>query len=180
MSAIECVVLFESLFGNCRLIAQQVASGLASNPDARVTLQRACDVSPNSLGVAEFLVVGVPTHFFGVPTAWTRRVARRFEGAPGSAATAALEPDATGPGVRELLTAVGPAPTGGRAAVFDTRLASPVAGSAAGPIGRMLGRLGWRVIGSPQHFIVTDMTGPLRDGELERARVWGAGLLPIV
>lgn len=176
MNTIDCLVVFESLFGNARLIAQQVGSGLATCPGVRVTLQRAGVAKPDSLAAADLLVIGVPTHVFGQPSPWSRAWARRFETATDAGAGGRLEPDAAGPGVRELVAAMGAAPPGGRAAVFDTRLASPIAGSAARPVGRTLHRLGW-LVSKPQHFIVTDMTGPLRDGELERARKWGASLL---
>jgi hypothetical protein len=65
---------------------------------------------------------------------------------------------------------------GARAAAFDTRLDKPLAGGAAPRIARRLARLGYRLAADPEGFIVEDMAGPLRAGELERARAWGAGL----
>jgi hypothetical protein len=41
---------------------------------------------------------------------------------------------------------------------------------------KKLGRKGYRVIAEPESFFVTDTEGPLKDGELERARRWGESL----
>ena len=64
-----------------------------------------------------------------------------------------------------------------RAASFDTRLdrAAALAGSAARGIARRLRRRRYAVVGSGS-FLVKDSEGPLEDGELERARAWGAEL----
>lgn len=48
--------------------------------------------------------------------------------------------------------------------------------SAAPKIAESLERAGYRVLGKPQGFIVKGKPGPLRDGELERAREWGEEL----
>jgi hypothetical protein len=37
-------------------------------------------------------------------------------------------------------------------------------------------RLGYRIAAKSERFIVAGGYGPLRDGELERARAWGAAL----
>ena len=39
-----------------------------------------------------------------------------------------------------------------------------------------LDHAGFRPIDKPAKFVVTGRYGPLRDGELERARAWGAAL----
>ena len=63
----------------------------------------------------------------------------------------------------------------GRAAAFETRIWwSP--GSAAKTILSKLERAGYRPIAKAGRFIVKGKYGPLRDGELERARLWGAEL----
>ncbi len=66
-------------------------------------------------------------------------------------------------------------PGQGRAAAFETRIWwSP--GSAAAKILTGLEKAGYDPIGKSERFIVKDKYGPLRDGELERARQWGAEL----
>jgi hypothetical protein len=52
-----------------------------------------------------------------------------------------------------------------------------MAGGAANGIARRLRHRGYEMVAPPAGFIVEDVEGPLRPGELERARAWGAGLL---
>ena len=86
------------------------------------------------------------------------------------------EPGADGPGAREWLDRAPLARPGNRAAAFDTRLPSALAGGAARPIARQLHRHGYQLAAKPEGFIVTGTEGPLREGELNRARAWGAAL----
>ncbi len=60
------------------------------------------------------------------------------------------------------------------AAAFDTRFpkARALTGSAAAGIARRLRRKGARLVAPPESFFVTDMEGPLVEGELERAAAW--------
>jgi hypothetical protein len=87
----------------------------------------------------------------------------------------ALEPGATGPGLREWLddASLVPAPV----AVFDTRMHAPLglSGSAGRRIARQLKRGGYDVVDRPRGFFVTKQNR-LIDGELPRAREWGAQL----
>jgi len=77
------------------------------------------------------------------------------------------------PSMRSWLAALPPGQ--GRAAAFETRLWwSP--GSAAAKILKGLEKVGYRPVGKGQRFIVKDKYGPLREGEIERARAWGAEL----
>jgi hypothetical protein len=63
----------------------------------------------------------------------------------------------------------------GRSASFETRIWwSP--GSASKTILGLLEGAGYSPVAKAQRFIVTGKYGPLRDGELERARAWGAEL----
>jgi hypothetical protein len=41
---------------------------------------------------------------------------------------------------------------------------------------KKLGRKGYRVIAEPESFFVTETEGPLKDGEVERARRWGESI----
>jgi hypothetical protein len=62
-------------------------------------------------------------------------------------------------------------------AVFDTRIqkARRLPGSAAAKAAKLASRLGYAPAGR-QSFFVSDTSGPLLPGELERARAWGAQL----
>ena len=90
-----------------------------------------------------------------------------------NAARDPVPPDLSHPAMRSWLAAL---PKGsGRAAAFETRIWwSP--GSAAAAILRELQSAGYSSIAKPRRFIVQGKYGPLRDGELERAKAWGAEL----
>ena len=92
-----------------------------------------------------------------------------------------VEPGAAdGPGLRRWLSQR--SGDGKRAAAFDTRLdRSPIlTGAAARGIARRLRRRGYEVIADPESFLVEDSEGPLAEGELERARAWGASLVELI
>jgi hypothetical protein len=61
------------------------------------------------------------------------------------------------------------------AAAFDTEARGPF-GKAAPTIARSLEASGYRIVAKPTGFYVTGKYGPLRDGELDRAREWGREL----
>jgi len=110
----------------------------------------------------------------GMSTSLSRRMA--VEGAKEDGADT-LEPSAAeGPGLRSWLREL-PTSKGALAAAFDTRLDKPpaVTGVAARGIWRRLRHRGYEVLSS-ESFLVQDAEGPLADGELDRARAWGAQL----
>jgi hypothetical protein len=170
-SALRIAVIYESIYGNTGAIAGAIADGLREHGD--VTLEPVDDgVSAD----VDLLVVGAPTHAHGLPTRMTRRAieaaaeeaekkGQPLEGGPTPAMRSFLE----------RLTKVG----GTTAACFDTRFdKSPLlTGSAAKTIAKKLERLGYELVGPPESFFVTDSEGPLKEGELERARAWGASLV---
>ena len=94
-----------------------------------------------------------------------------LENIAGSAATNPVAPDVSHPSLRAWLDAL---PNGsGQAAAFETRIWwSP--GSAAKAILSKLDGHGYRAAASAQRFVVQGKYGPLREGELERAKAWGA------
>jgi hypothetical protein len=63
----------------------------------------------------------------------------------------------------------------GRSAAFETGLRwSP--GGATGAIDDKLERAGFTRLAKAHRFVVKGSYGPLRDGELERAKEWGSEL----
>jgi hypothetical protein len=163
----KALVVYESMFGNTETIARAIASGLGDACD--VTL---ADVTtmPYPSGV-DLLVVGGPTHAFGLSRPGTRQDAVRQGG---------TRPDAAKIGLREYLDAC-PMLTGLAAAAFDTRVDKPfLPGSAARKADRQLRRLGCRLIVPPASFRVAGTPGPLVDGEAERAARWAVGLAAIL
>jgi len=156
-------VVYESMFGNTQAIAQAVADGLAEN--IGVEVEEVGSAATDVASDVDLLVVGGPTHGFGLSRERTRESA--VMQAAGGVVSA-------GEGLREWLGAV----TGGTraiaAAAFDTRIDKPrMPGSAAHGAEKHLRRLGFRVLVPAASFYVTDTSGPLVEGELERARRWG-------
>jgi hypothetical protein len=176
-SVIDVVVVYESVFGNTRLIAEAVAAGMrAGDPDARVEVLAVAEAAPDKIGEAALVVVGAPTHLLGMSRPFSRRKAGEAAAA-GSGNRIGVEPGGAGPRVREWLDAL-PRPLPGRmAAAFDTRLAFPLTGGAARAIARGLHRRGYDVVASPAGFIVDGTEGPLHAGEPDRASEWGVGLV---
>jgi hypothetical protein len=160
----HALVVYESMFGNTEAIARAVAEGLATRLEVETVEVGA---APGTLEEGmDLLVVGGPTHAFGMTRPSTRQDAERKAGHVISAQI----------GLREWLAGVrtaGPP----AAATFDTRIAKPrVPGSAARAAEKRLRRLGYRMAAPAESFFVTDVDGPLVEGEAERAKQWGADL----
>jgi hypothetical protein len=165
----QALVVVESVFGNTRAIADAVADGLAHCGDVRVLTATEAAAATGLLDGVGLLVVGGPTHAFGMTRAATRRSAAERAGGGAVAATT---------GLREWLAALPATRTGLPAAAFDTRTDHPrLPGSAASGAARRLRRLGYELVARPESFRVTGTTGPLLADEAERARVWGHNLL---
>jgi hypothetical protein len=134
----DAIVVYESVFGNTRAVAEAVAERLGSVPvmPAREAAKRRDSV--------DLLVVGGPTHTHGRFTTRSRRLAAEGVHEDGNGS---VEPGATEePGLRAWLRDLPPS-VAQRVAAFDTK-----------------------------SFLVEDSEGPLVEGELDRARAWGAEL----
>ena len=168
----KAVVAYESMYGNTRQIAEAIAASLERLGEVEVLSVNDGDAS--AADRAELLIVGGPTHMHGIATEMSRKgVAKAAE----EDEDVGLEPGAAdGPGLRKWLTQR--SGDGRPAAAFDTRIdRSPIlTGSAARGIAKRLRRRGYTVVTDPQSFFVEDSEGPLADGELDRARAWGASL----
>lgn len=157
------LMVVESSFGNTRAVADAVAEGM--RPFATVEVRAVSDAPTGVLPPLDLLVVGGPTHTFGMSRPDTRKAAAG-QGGRGDAADI---------GVREWLAAVSPGV--GWAAAFDTRIDKGwIPGSAARAIARRLRKLGGALVADPKSFLVTGTPGPLVHGELDRARQWGEQL----
>jgi hypothetical protein len=166
----DALVVVESVFGNTRRIAEAVAEGLGQRVHARVVdVAEARDLTDGTVEGAGLLVVGGPTQAFGMTRPATRSSAAEQAGAGAVAAQV---------GLREWLETLPSAGPGGLAAAFDTRVDHPrMPGSAAAGAARRLRHLGYEMVTGPESFRVTGTKGPLVAGELERARLWGSGLV---
>lgn len=177
MSGMHVAVVYESVFGNTRALAEAIAEGIrAAEPGVGVSCTSVSEAGP-AAAAADLLVAGGPTHFLGMTSPRSRRMARRYQAQPtASDPRHAAGEQPAGPGIREWLAGLPDAAGGRRAAAFDTRLDTLFPGSAARLIGRSLHDHGYLVIAAPEGFTVAAIQGPLSPGELERARAWGAAL----
>ena len=161
------LLVFESMFGNTQQVADAVTAGLSRH---LAVDQVEVGAAPATIGRdVELLVVGGPTHAFGLTRPRTRR----------SAAQQAEDGlVSTGIGLREWLGTLSQSGASDVAvACFDTRVSKPrLPGSAAASAEKQLRLLGFRVLARSQSFFVGGTTGPLVPGERERARRWGEGL----
>lgn len=158
-------VVYESVFGNTEAAATAIARGLQEH--AEVEVVNVADATADSHSPVDLLVIGGPTHAFGMSRRRTRQDAADRIGGP-------FGPNESTTGIREWLEAEHQAPRGARAAAFATKLQRPswLPGSAARGIGRQLRRAGFVLVRRPIDFYVVGMTGPLAAGEFDRAKLW--------
>ncbi len=160
----KAVVVYESLWGNTAAVASAIAAGLGPGAQTLPTAEATGEV----LAGVELIVAGAPVFAFQLSSDRSRKDigAHPEPGAP--------EPDLSGPSLRSWLEAL---PAGSaKCAAFDTRVLGPF-GKGAPTIARELQAKGYQRLAAPEGFIVVGKYGPLRDGELDRARSWGEQLL---
>jgi hypothetical protein len=173
------VIVFESLFGNTRQVAEAIAEGIrGAAPEAAVSCVRATEANRDVALGADLLVVGGPTHLCGMSSGVSRKMGLKAEQvAAAREAGHPVEPDAAGPGVRDWFIALPKAADGSLGAAFDTHVDLLVPGGAAEGIARRLRRHGYELVAEPEGFVIEKTGGPLRDGEWDRAKGWGSRLL---
>jgi hypothetical protein len=155
------VVVYESLWGNTAAIAHAIAAGIGPGARAVSTAEATAEI----VASADLIVAGAPVLGFRLPTDGMRASVRNDPKAPPA--------DLDHPSMRTWLAGL---PRGhGRSAAFETRFRwSP--GGAVGTIATSLEEAGYPAVARPAKFVVTGKYGPLRDGEQDRARRWGADL----
>lgn len=149
-------IVYDSVFGNTATIAKEIAAALGGQHTVRLlAVGEATKLGPDKI---DLLIVGSPTRGFR-PT----------------------------PAIDEFAAGLASAP-GQQAAVFDTRLDAEeihpaplrwvinAGGYAAQRIAQDLERHGFSIAGNTG-FLVTGTEGPLKPGEVERAREWALSLL---
>jgi hypothetical protein len=165
---VKTVVAYESMYGNTRQIAEAIGDGLGNAEVLAVN-----DGDASAADDADVLIAGGPTHMHGLATTMSRKGAAQAAEEEGTE----LEPGAAdGPGLRKWLAErMG---DGRKAAAFDTRIdkAPMLTGAASRGIAKRLKKAGYEVVADPESFFVEDSEGPLAEGELDRAKAWGAAL----
>jgi flavodoxin I len=137
------------LFDSAYGNTEKIAQAIGTATAAKVL--RFADASPNDIKAYDFIFIGSPTQ----------------GGRPTQAAQTFLGQIATFKGMKM--------------ASFDTRVSARwvgIFGFAAGKIAENVKGKGAELMAPPEAFFVKGKSGPLKDGELERAAGWAKGLLP--
>lgn len=151
----KILIVYDSLFGNTLNIAVAIGEGFTGSD---VKLRPVKEFDLQDLEGVKLLMVGSPTHAGGP----SQDIKQFFKRLPANALQ------------------------GKKAAAFDTgipaddqqgivRLFIKVFGYASPQIVKKLQKKG-AVVMADETFFVLDKEGPLKEGELERARKWGQGL----
>ena len=159
-SEMKAVVVYESFWGNTADIARAIAEGIG--PDARALTT--AEATNEAIAEADLIVAGAPVIAFQLPSESMRQSLRSERKAPRPA-------DLSAPSMRSWLDAL---PAGhGRSAAFETRISWSPGGSTSA-IAKGLAHAGYPEVAKAGKFIVKGRYGPMKDGEIERARAWGA------
>jgi len=159
----KTIVVYESHWGNTAAVARAIAEGLGAEARALST----AEATGEAVAGADLIVAGAPLLGFSLPTE------SMLKGLASNAGRDPTPPDLSHPSMRSWIDAL---PAGNaRAASFETRIWwSP--GSAAKAILAKLEAAGYRSAAKAQRFVVKGKYGPLREGELAKAKAWGAEL----
>ncbi|MDR2973190.1 MAG: flavodoxin domain-containing protein [Propionibacteriaceae bacterium] len=150
----------ESYFGNTAKIAAAIEAGLVTRG---ATVSRHDPSDAPTLDGVDQLIVGSATHAMGLPN---RRTRQQAETQGGRHATT---------GVAEWLGSL-PAHPKCQVAAFSTVTGGVFAGSASKAIAKLLRSRATSTIARAD-FRVAGVSGPLVDGEMDRARAWGESLV---
>jgi flavodoxin len=155
----KAVIVYESLWGNTAAVARAIAEGFGPGARALTTDEATSAV----VSEADVVVAGAPVIAFGLASEKTRAGIKDV-GHP---------PDTEHPSLKSWLEGLPARHVA--AAAFETRLWwSPRGATSAIEAG--FKRAGYEIAWKAQRFVVDGKYGPLRDGELDRARDWGKAL----
>ena len=177
--AVKVTVVYDSMFGNTRKVAEAISDGVReAYPDAHVECVAVGRASAELIRSTDLLIVGGPTHLRRMTTDFSRKrqISREKKAEAKGEPPRELEPEAEGPGLREWFHLLWPAKGWSHAAAFDTRVGSVLVppGGACYGIARKLRGHGYELVTTAEGFILDGAFGPLRAGEIERAKEWGA------
>ncbi|MEX1308137.1 MAG: flavodoxin family protein [Eubacteriales bacterium] len=152
----KIVVLYDSVFGNTKKVAEAMADALKAKGAVTVS---AADLKTEDIADADALVVGSPTRAFN-PTPVMTGVLKSL---PNLAGKKALVFDTRSDKVD-----------------LDSKMFNffeKFFGYAAAKMARVLKRKGAAVVAEPMGFFVAGVEGPMKDGEIERATEWAKAIL---
>jgi hypothetical protein len=159
----KAIVVYSSHWGNTAAIGKAIAEGIGSDAEALTTSEAVGD----KLSQVDLLVVGSPVLGFSLPTD------TMIQSLASNPKAYIHEPDLSHPSLRSWLDSLPPGTA--FSAAFETRIWwSP--GSATAAIERKLKAGGYRRLAEAHRFIVEGREGPLKNGEVERAKQWGIEL----
>lgn len=157
----RALVIVESLWGNTEQVGRAVAEALEAAGSVELA---SSETAPARVDGFDLVVVGGPTHAFSMSRPATRSAAVTDQGAPRRVER----------GIREWLDSLERPERPIPAFAFDTRVDRPrMPGSAAKVARRELRSIGFDTPLPARTFRVHGYSGPLLDGELERARAFG-------
>lgn len=158
----KALIVYESQFGNTEKVARAIAEGVATSGRVEVV---AVDTAPTVLpDDVDLLLVGGPTHVFSMSRVQTRADAAKDAPTP------------TRRGIREWL-AQPPSSSGRlRVATFGTKQGHGRLSGSAATAAAKAARAHGLLVDAVEDFFVTGRSGPLEEGELERATAWGRAL----
>ncbi|KRC42821.1 hypothetical protein ASE27_01095 [Oerskovia sp. Root918] len=169
---LTAAVVYESMFGNCEKVARQIAAGMATGVPVKVVDVADAVADPSLLDDVDLVVAGGPTHSMSMSRPGTRAEAVQRSGGTVPARNVGLRewcvalPDhSEGTGPRWVTT-------------FDTRtaLGRAIPSSASRAAARIITRKGYEMLVPLKSFLVEDAAGPLVDGHMEQAYVWGESI----
>jgi flavodoxin len=154
-------VVYDSVHGNTRAIAEAIARGLEEAGPVR--LARAEEADRDELRDARAVALGCPTHAFSLSPGMKAFVAGFARGSLDGVPVAVFDTrfamaDMPSPVLKVIVPIVG------KRAWAATRLA------------RAAAKAGAVRLAEPEGFFVRETEGPLAEGEVERAGAWGREL----
>lgn len=157
----KTLVVFDSQFGNTEKIARAIGEGLAAQGEA-VPVQHVSAVQPDDLSNLALLVVGCPTQRMNYTEGLRDFLARIPANGLAGVQVAAFDTRISNEDMQALV----------KSRVTRLVVKTFLHRFAAGPIAAELKKKGAESVTEPEGFFVTDTEGPLKDGELQRARDW--------